>query len=278
MINDLDETIRQMILKKGVFAPDSVAVTFEQPTADWAAGLTRPTINCYLYDLRENLELRSAEWLVERDDKGTASKRPAPRRYDLSYLITVWTQNQVEDEHAILWRVLALLAGHPTLPGDACQGELKQQPYPILTQTAQPSMAIENMPDLWGVMENQLRPSINFVVTLAMEREVSFTAPLVVTRRLGTMPVDAPLQAREEVWQIAGIVHRQRDRQPIADAEVTLQGLGRVTHTDGFGRYSFGNLSAGAYHVLASSTEGKAKRAIVIPAEDHDASRYDLAI
>lgn len=278
MINDLDETIRQMILRKGVFAPDSVAVTFEQPTADWAAGLTRPTINCYLYDLRENLELRSAEWLVEHNDKGVASKRPAPRRYDLSYLITVWTQNQIEDEHAILWRVLAVLSNHPTLPVEACQGDLKRQPYPILTQTAQPSMAIENMPDLWGVMENQLRPSLNYVVTLAMEREVRFTAPLVVTRRLGAMPVQGPLQAREEVWQIAGIVHRRRDRQPIADAEVTLQELGRTTRTDGFGRYSFGNLSAGAYHVSVHSAEGKAERAIVIPAEDRDTSHYDLAI
>lgn len=102
MINDLDESIRKLVLSKAGFTEDSVTLSFDQPTGDWAAGLTRLTINLYLYDIRENLELRSQEWLTTKRTDGKVEQKLAPRRYNLSYLITVWTQKQTEDEHAIL--------------------------------------------------------------------------------------------------------------------------------------------------------------------------------
>ena len=279
MINDLDETLRQVILTKGNFDPDSVEVSFDQPTGDWAAGLTRPTINCYLYDIRENLELRSAEWLVEQGEKGKASKRLAPRRYNLSYVITVWTQSQTEDEHAILWRVLAALASRPTLPEEVCQGELKAQAFPLRTKTAQPSIAIENLPDLWGVMENELRPSINCVVTLAMEREVSFTSPLVLTKRVTVRQRGDTEAEGEEIIQIAGIVHRRgEDGEPLAGATITLVETGRTVKSDNYGRYSFSSVTPGAYHVRVIAGEESAEHALVVPSQEHDAAHYDLEV
>ena len=279
MINDLDETLRELLLKKGNFDRDSVEVSFDQPTGDWAAGLTRPTINCYLYDIRENLELRSAEWLVEQGKKGKASKRLAPRRYDLSYLITVWTQNQTEDEHAILWRVLAALASHPTLPEEVCQGELAAQVFPMRTETAQPSIAIENLPDLWGVMENELRPSINCVVTLAMEREVSFTSPLVLTKQVTVRQRGDTDSEGEEIIQIAGIVRRRgQDGEPLSGATIMLVETGRSAKSDKYGRYSFSNVARGTYHVRVTAGEESAEHALVVPSEEHDAAHYDLEV
>jgi len=279
MINDLDETIRQLILTRGNFDADSIEVSFDQPTGDWAAGLTRPTINCYCYDIRENLELRSAEWLVERDKKGQASKRLAPRRYNLSYLITVWTQNQVEDEHAILWRVLGALASESTIPAEICQGSLAEQPFPIKTQTAQPSIAIESLPDLWGVMENQLRPSINYVVTVAMEREISFTGPLVFTKRVQVLQrTDLPVRG-DEILQIAGIVHRDGEKaEPVAGAQITLVETGQRVQSDHYGRYTFPNIAAGTYHVRVIVGESTTEHTLVVPAQDHDTAHYDLVI
>lgn len=282
MINDLDETIRQLILTKGQFAPDSVIVSFDQPTGDWAASLTRPAINLYLYDMRENLELRSQEWLVERNAEGQAAKRLAPKRYNLSYLVTVWTQKQVEDEHAILWRVLATLASHPTLQPGACQGELKRQPYPILTQAAQPSMAVQNLPDLWGVMENQLRPSFDYVVTVAMDREVVFTSPLVLTKRLEVSSIGGATEGAspgEEIIQIAGIVHRRGPLpEPVPGAQVTLVGTGHTMKSDRYGRYSFVNLSAGNYRVQVAVEGRRVEHQLAVPTTRHDAAHYDLEV
>ncbi len=277
MINDLDESIRKLVLSRAGFAEDSVTVSFDQPTGDWAAGLTRPTINFYLYDIRENLELRSQEWINDKLPDGRVTQKLAPRRYNLSYLITVWTQKQTEDEHAILWRVLAVLASHGTLPAEALQGDMRYQPYPVLALTAQPSIAIQNLPDLWSVMQNQLRPSINYVVTVAMERQVAFTGPLVLTKEIqfSRIPQGA---VGESLWQIAGIIHRQDGAaEPLAGVKIRLVELGLTSTSDMFGRYSFIGVRPGSFHLQAQVGIKKVERVIEVPAQDKDLSHYDLA-
>lgn len=276
MINQLDETIRNLVLKRGNFDTDSVTVSFDQPTGDWAAGLTRPTINFYLYDIRENTELRSQEWIVERDSEGQVSKRLAPLRYDLSYLVTVWTQNQVEDEHAILWRVLGALAANPTLGTDILEAGLRNQPYPVHARTAQPSRAIENLPDLWGVMENQLRPSINYTVTLAMERAVAFTSPWVISRRVDVLDRNAAEATRSTMFEIAGIVFQAKGELAVARATVTVMQTGQTCLTDHFGRYRFGGLSSGEYQLRVQADGREATHRVPVPPTSLES--YDLEI
>ena len=58
MINELDETIRQLLIKAGGFTQAEVDVKFEIPNREWSAGISKPTLNCYLFDIRENRELR----------------------------------------------------------------------------------------------------------------------------------------------------------------------------------------------------------------------------
>ncbi len=277
MIERVDRLLRRLILEKGRFDPDSIEVSFDQPTGDWAAALTRPTINFYLYDIRENLELRSLEWFTKPGKDGKAHKRMAPRRYDLSYLVTVWTQGQVEDEHAVLWRVLAVLANHPQLPTEFYDEVLRTQPLPIRARAAQPSRAIENLPELWGVMENPLRPSINYVVTLAMERDLVLAAPMVLTKRVQIRQRDLGLETAEQILQIGGVVFdADEPTRPVPNAQVTLVESGRSTHTDVFGRYSFANISPGEYHVRIQVNGREVEHRLTIPSEPHDHVHYDL--
>ena len=109
MIESLDQTIKKLILLKGQFDPGDVEVRFDQPTRDWAAGLTKPAINCYLYDIRENTVMRTREPLLERSaDRTRASRRRPPVRVDCGYCITAWSQalsESVADEHRLLSQV-----------------------------------------------------------------------------------------------------------------------------------------------------------------------------
>ena len=98
MINDLDETIKQLLIIKGALEPAEIDVSFDAPDREWSASVNKPTINIYLYDIRENHQLRGTEWIVTRDQDGNVTKKKNAKRIDVSYLITVWA-NDAADEH-----------------------------------------------------------------------------------------------------------------------------------------------------------------------------------
>ena len=54
MISDLNETIKQLLIKKGAFDPAEVDIRFETPSREWSASISKPTVNAYLCDIREN--------------------------------------------------------------------------------------------------------------------------------------------------------------------------------------------------------------------------------
>ena len=100
MINDLDETLKQLLIGKVPLDPVEVDISFDMPDREWSASVVKPTVNLYLYDIHENLELRSNEWMIERS-QGIATRKKPPVRVDLSYLITVWTSDTA-DQHRLL--------------------------------------------------------------------------------------------------------------------------------------------------------------------------------
>src|ERR687884_616978 len=124
MFADLDETIRELLIKNVPIDLSEVDVSFDAPDREWSGRLSRPTVNCFLYDVRENDELREAAWDYSRDvSNGTVSRRKVPIRFNVTYNVTVWARAP-EDEHTLLWRVLSALARNPLLPEDLVQGAL----------------------------------------------------------------------------------------------------------------------------------------------------------
>jgi len=183
MINELDETLRQLLIKRVPLKPSEVDVSFEIPNREWTASISKPTVNLYLYDIRENHELRTYDWTVERNDNRTATRRRAPLQMNLSYLVTAWT-NDVGDEHRLLWRVVATLSRHSLLPEELLQGKLKEQELEIRTTTAQPDGLFKSPADFWSALDSQIKPSINYMVILPLDLEMAETAPIVLEKAL----------------------------------------------------------------------------------------------
>jgi hypothetical protein len=271
MINDLDETLRTLLIRKAGLDPAEVDISFDIPTRDWSTPVTRPTVNLYLYDLRENRELRETYWDQEPDNGGRVRLKPRPVRMDLSYMVTCWT-SATEDQHRLLWRVLETLFQNSPLPEDVLQGSLRNQIHPIRTQVAQAGGVLANVSDFWGALENQMRPSISLVVTLELDLAQIRIEPLTFARvaRIGQSAVDrlsdgreVPARRLEPGWealpvQLSGVV-KDKAGEPLPGAAVRIIGtqadgrplqIGATTLTDEAGRYTFAAVPAGEYTLV----------------------------
>jgi len=178
MFRDLDETIEQLFITRAPAGSElsGANISFDLPDADWRAGLDTLTVNCYLYDIRENRDLRTVEPPIQRSADGTrAVRRRAPVRVDSAYCITAWspaTDESVLEEHRLLGQVLRVLLLHPTIPADVLQGSLADQVPPYPTVIAAPD-GVKNQPEFWGALDQQLKPSLNYVLTLAVSLDES---------------------------------------------------------------------------------------------------------
>src|SRR5262245_49823933 len=123
MLADLDESLRALLRRElGRHGFDGVEVAFEAPDKEWAASLSGPAVNLFLYDLREAKEVRPIEWEAEAGNGQQRERRP-PLRVDASYAVTSWTR-AVEDEHRLLSQVMAILYAYPELPAESLAGTL----------------------------------------------------------------------------------------------------------------------------------------------------------
>ena len=284
MIDDLDETLRQLLIAKAGLDPAEVDISFEIPTRDWAtsSAATRPTVNLYLYDIRENLKLREMYWDEEMPapDNGRVKLKRRPVRMDLSYMVTCWT-SVAEDQHRLLWRVLETLFRFSPLPEEILQGVLKQLVYPVRTEMAQPDGVLKNVSDFWGALENQLRPCVSLTVTVELDLEQIQVTPLVFARglRFGQPMVRREPEGREQIlpelqpgWEagpvrLSGLV-RDTAGHPLEGAGVRLIGtgaegepcqVGPSVKTDAAGRYLLTSVPTGRY-TLVVEIAGQAPR------------------
>ena len=275
MINDLDETLKQLLVKKAGLDPAEVDISFDIPTSEWSTPVTRPTVNLYLYDLRENRQLRETYWDDEVGEDGKINLKRRPLRIDLSYMITCWTSS-AEDQHRLLWRVVETFFRHSPIPEDVLQGDLLQLTHPVNTEVAQPDGVLKNVSDFWGALENQLRPSVSLVVTLDLDLEQIITSPMVLARALKFGPPvvqtghngsEIMLTQLEPGWE-AGTVRlggevRNKKGKPLASAWVRLVSkqvdgqpvqIGPTIQTDAVGRYVFSAVPVGDYTLVVEMT------------------------
>jgi hypothetical protein len=237
MIEAVDEVLRQLLLRELPIENGEVDIQFHQPKRAWSARLNRPTINLFLYDVRENEKLRhtAAGWDLENRDDGTILQRRRPFRADLHYLITAWA-NEPEDEHSLLGRTLLALFRVPEISAALLPAGLQAQPAPISLQTAQYDTGT-NLSDVWNAMDNELRPAIVCVVTVALNPYQPVPGRLVRTRelRVGQAATSGPagdgtagaLEQPDIFWTIGGILYTRSDR-PAETLQLTVVERGVV--------------------------------------------------
>jgi hypothetical protein len=186
MIQDLDDTLKELLVQKVPLDPNAINIKFEVPNKDdWNPKPTKPTINCFLYDIRENQELRSNERYLTRNGT-TGTEEIAPTRIDLSYLITVWTTD-VADEHQLLGNILKTLLSYPVLPKEVLKGQIVNQSLPLRAWVSQPERT-PNAWDFWGALDGRMKAGISYMVTIAVEPFALVEVRLVTEKVLKVEP------------------------------------------------------------------------------------------
>jgi hypothetical protein len=176
MLFEVDEALRTLVRRDALDGQDIAEVSFEAPTKDWASRRTSPTIDVYLYDIREDLRRREVGRVRTLDGDGRATGRLVPPRwFKLSYLVTAWTQRP-EDEHRLLASLLSCFLRTDQLPRDVLSGSLADLALPIPMTIAIPPPEDRALSDTWSALGGELKPSLDVVVIAPFDLQRTFEA------------------------------------------------------------------------------------------------------
>jgi hypothetical protein len=167
VIAEVDEAVRALVRSDALDGTD-VEVVFDAPTKDWAARRNAPTVNMYLYDIREDLKRRARGQVNEYDQRGyVVSRHLPPRHFRLSYLVTAWTQRP-EDEHRLLAALLSCFVRHDNIPDGLLTGPLRMG-LPVGLTVALPPPEDRSFADVWSALGGELKPSLDLVVSAPID-------------------------------------------------------------------------------------------------------------
>jgi hypothetical protein len=164
VIHEVDSALRALIDRETGIR--DVEVVFDAPTRDWAGRRTVPTIDVYLYDIREDLRRRERGVLNEYNEDQTRiiGRHLPPRHFKLSYLVTAWTQRP-EDEHRLLSALLLAFLRFDAMPAELLDGPLADMKLPVPLTVGLPPPEDRGFADVWSALGGELKPSIDVVVS-----------------------------------------------------------------------------------------------------------------
>lgn len=178
MIDELDEALRELLIREMPIAGNEIDIAFQQPTREWASRLSRPTINLFMHDLRENNKLRTQQpYLNNSIGVSSAAVSPNAVRLDVHYMITSWA-NDPGDEHRLMGRLLMVLYRYRHLPEEFVTGQLIDFEHLILLKVAQYDQR-DIRRDIWSMLDNEMRPIIDLTLTLSFRPYEEWSVPLV---------------------------------------------------------------------------------------------------
>ena len=275
MINELSLLLKKILNDPALPEPlRSADKDFVRPTDPYSPA--QDTVNLFLYDVRENADLRDNEQFLEKRN-GESILHPAPMRVGCCYLVTTWvpglaTEASVMREQLLLTQALRALAHYPIIPesvvaGTGLAGQLPL--LPMITAQADPS---KSSSEFWASVGNKIRASINVMVTISLPVLEDSEDFLVTTMHTNVGTVVPP---EEAAVSIGGRVLRGPG-QGVADALVGVTDAGLKAMTDVGGRFLFPRVPVGTrtIHVVAVGFVPKTQL-VVVPGRPED---YEITL
>jgi hypothetical protein len=225
-------------------------------TPEKSRGYTQETLDLFLYETKENRELRENEPIIEQRN-GLSIRRRPPLRVDCSYMVTAWSKKSGEDkitaEHQLLGQAFNWLSRFPEIPQKyLLAGALAGQVFAPPTLVAQMD-PVKNAGEFWVALGIPPRPFFNLVVTITMDLDRALEE-FIVTSALSTYRMPDPASAEQRIL-IGGTV-RDSTGRAVRDAWVRLEPAGATAVTDAAGHFIFGDVTRGPGHSLLARAPG----------------------
>jgi hypothetical protein len=268
VFDDVDETLRQLLVADVPIDRGEVDIAFDRPTREWSSRLSRPTLNLFLFDIRERTDFRDDTWVTTRTPDGQARRERGPRRVDLSYTVTAWA-NEAADEHRILSRVLASLYRQARVAPGLLQGTLAAASEPVLLRCMPPDHHCKPA-DFWGVMDNEMHASLTWVATVPLDVFAPVSGPIVRTREL--LVGRRGEEGRESLVLVGGVARLKGEAATgIAGVRIRVAGTGLEAESGSDGRFLLAPMPRGEYIFRIETPDGQAtERQVVVPAGSYD--------
>jgi hypothetical protein len=267
VIRDVTETLEAFLNQPGL--PPELAnaqISFDRPSDPFNPA--QPTINLFLFDIQENVELRSNDPIVRRQGNVTFVQRP-PARITCTYLLTAWPVNGpdlAKQEHRMLSQALALFMSAPTIPPAFLVGSLvgQEPPLPMMITQAE---GVRNAAEFWAALGNRMKPSLLVSVTFSLTVGDEQTFPAVITHRI---------EWNADAFHRIGGTVRDAANAPVASAHVRLVELPRSTASNARGEFMIPVIPAGNYTLRVTAGPQTVNKAIAVPAPLN--SNYDVQL
>lgn len=189
MIEDLSASVRALLeyelLTPGQEVIPNLSISFAQPDESFPpASVTKPAVNLFLYDVREDLKLRHNEWFRYRQMSPINYEvKRQPLLMECSYLVTAWSDSATaaaNDEHTVLSAMIMALRRYNCLPDTLPD---KNDPAGPAIRILQGALAginplpraftiqdgyLQSLGEFWRGMGHGPKPRFNYTVTIAV--------------------------------------------------------------------------------------------------------------
>jgi hypothetical protein len=276
MFQDLDTTLQAILDDPAAPALLSNAdVSFETPDRNYRPA--QATVNLFLYEVKENRELRDQEPVFDLVN-GQYVRRQPPLRVSCSYLVTTWSNqtgaNKAAEEHRLLGLAMAWLSRLDTIPTNYLRGTLVGQPYLLPVLVAQTD-GKQSLGEFWNALGTAPRPAFVLEVMAVLDLELTEElGPEVTTHKL---QLEKDGSSKEISYTAAGTVRTSDSQAGIAGAHISIIELARTTQTDADGHFQFTGLAQGSYTIEASAG-GFQTMTVIFMVPGTTPHAYDLAL
>lgn len=164
MIQFVDRAIEEFLRARVPLAANAVDVSFHAPDKTWGAGLTRPTLNVFLWDVASAAGYSKTGLQQRVNPTGNVERRPTNPVVDLGYLVTAWA-TEYRDEHELLGSVLQCVLANKALPE-----EFLPDRFAGLRCGLSLAPGERRVPgEFWSALDGRLKPGLQLQVALPVE-------------------------------------------------------------------------------------------------------------